>query len=323
MSESNFDAESILGSGLRPFQYWQVKTSQMLSAWQRQDPSAGYKTGLNALDEFIRLVPGEVTVFGARPGMGKSAIIMQIAMNILPMDDPKRRIAIFSAEMTGWSLYMRIACGMAGVSMFDLRSGRASQEQYGKVDEAILSLRELPILIDDSTRPSSVFMRQELGIMNESYKISCLIFDFLELIGDKSGSHENDKLSAAMQNLKDIAKEFDMPVLVISQLSREVESRADKIPQLDDLRYSGMIEQLADQVILMSRPQYYLDKGVKIDLKPYEKFQDGGADSNLDVAYLFVAKNRNGRTGVARLAYDGPRMRFYDITRTNLNEGLE
>ena len=316
------ETREILDTGLRPFEYWSTRSLKMLTAWENGDDIAGYRTGLAALDNFIRLVPTEVTILGARPGMGKTALAVQIAMNCLPNPDAKDRVAIFSAEMAGWSLNLRIACAVAGVPMFDLRSRQADAIAYETTRLAIQRIASLPILVDDSSRPSTDYMASEIEMMADEYDVRLLIFDFMELAGD-AGRTQEERLSNAMNNLKGIAKRFEIPVLALSHLSREVESRADKIPQLDDLRYSGMIEQLADQVILMTRPKYYLDKGVPIKLESYNSLVDGGAYSNVaDIAYMFVAKNRNGNTGIARLGFDGPGMRFFDLQRVQLNRGL-
>lgn len=311
--------DELLGSGLRPFELWGAKTKRMLRSWQKQEASAGYKTGLIALDYYIRLVPGELTVLAARPGMGKTAAIMQIAGNIVPDPTSKERVAIFSAEMSGWSLYMRLACAVAQVNMFTLRSGKATDLEYSMVERAIDGIKRMPLLIDDRSRPNNLYLRDEMGRMSETYKLNAMMFDFMELL-DAEGRNEEQRVSNAVLTLKEVAKDYNVPVLAISHLSRGVEERADKFPYLSDLRYSGMIEQIADQVLLMTRPRYYLDKGMKIDMKFYDEIAGpGGAASNVnDIAYISIAKNRNGDTGIVRLGFDGPNMRFYDIVRKEL-----
>lgn len=320
MSENPFVSPiDALNEGLRPYSYWRIRASKVLRAWQNQFREAGSPTGLTALDNFIRLTPGELTILAARPGMGKTALALQIGGNMVLDPLGRERVAVFSAEMSGWSLYMRMACAAAGVSMFDLRSGRASTMQYDKVQEAIKSLAELPLLVDDMGNPSAEYMRGELAEMAKIYDLRGMIFDFVELM--ESNGNGEQAISNSIKALKQIAKDFDMPVIAISHLNREVESRRTRIPELSDLRYSGMIEQLADIVLLMVRPRYYVEKGMDIDQEAYRKMEtdDGLAASNLpDIAYLFVGKNRNGRTGIARLGYDAPNMRFYDIRRQAL-----
>lgn len=166
-------------------------------------------------------------------------------------------------------------------------------------------------------------MDEELTLLSQIYTIQVLIFDFMELASDQA-NHEEQRISTIMRNLKAIAKKHRIPVIAISQLNREVESRKDKMPQLSDIRQSGMIEQLADQVLLMVRPKYYLDKGMSIDLKTYSDLvtdqKNGDAITSIpDLTYVVVAKNRNGRTGIATLAYDAPNMRFFDIKRVPLD----
>jgi replicative DNA helicase len=319
MSENNTpDPDEMIG-GLRPYQLWSAKSQKMLDAWERGDPSAGYKTGLVALDKYIRLVPGELTVLAARPGMGKTSLLMQIAGNMVPNQEGKDRVAIFSAEMSGVSLNLRLASAVSQVSLFSLRSQAASELEYEATRRAIEGLKNLPLLIDDTSRPSAEYMRKQIGLMAQAYKLNCVMIDFLELL-DAEGRSEEQRVSNAVVTLKELAKQYNLPVLVISHLNRSVEDRADKMPQLADLRYSGMIEQIADQVILLTRPKYYLDKGMNVDLKPYQAAtSDGLVASNItDIAYLLIAKNRNGDTGIVRLGFSGQEMRFYDIRRTKL-----
>jgi replicative DNA helicase len=309
----------ILHEGLRPFELYSAKSLKMLDSWERQDAAAGFKTGFVALDEYIRLVPGEMTVAAARPGMGKTSLFMQIAGNICPNPGSGERVAIFSAEMAGWSLNMRLACAVSEVSMFKLRSGKADAADYEATRRAIQGIRKLPLLIDDRSRPSVEHMKEEIARMSEVYTLHAVMFDFLELL-DAKGRGEEERISNAVVSLKEVAKEFDLPVLVISHLNRSIEDRGDKFPHLSDLRYSGMIEQIADQVLLMTRPKYYLDKGMNVDMKPYENLTgEGPATSNVqDIAYISIAKNRNGATGIIRLGFDGPNMRFYDLRRYSL-----
>lgn len=311
--------DDLFSEGLRPYELWAAKSKKMLDAWQRQEASAGYRTGLQALDNYIRLVPGELTVLAGRPGMGKTAFFMQVAGNLVSTPESDERVAIFSAEMAGWSLSMRLACAVANVSMFRLRSGRADVYEYEAVRMAIEGLKRLPLLIDDKSRPSIEYMRDELARMASVYKLNAVMTDFVELI-DSEGRTEEQRISNVIRGHKEIAKDFDVPVLAVSHLSRSVEDRADKMPYLSDLRYSGMIEQIADQVILMVRPKYYLDKGMSIELKSYPGFNSSNLE---DIAYLPIAKNRNGDTAIVKLGYDGPKMRFYDFVSTPLNAPQE
>jgi len=313
---NNMSEEDMIG-GLRPFQLWSAKSQKVLDAWERGDPSAGYKTGLVALDKFIRLVPGELTVLAGRPGMGKTALFMQIAGNMVPDQEGKDRVAIFSAEMSGTSLNLRLACAVAQVNLFTLRSQTASEMEFEMVRRAIDGIKNLPLLIDETSRPSADYMRNQIALMSQAYKLNCVILDFLELLSAEGRSDEQ-RISNAIVTLKELAKQHNIPMLVVSHLNRDVEDRSDKMPYISDLRYSGMIEQIADQVILITRPKYYLDKGMKVDMKTYENLSEGGpiASNIMDIAYLPIAKNRNGDTGIAKLAFNGPEMRFYDIKRT-------
>jgi len=276
----------------------------------------GYSTGFPSLDEYTRLVGGQLYVLAARPSQGKTALGMQMAEHvawILQQDREKAMqsggdpntglVAIFSAEMSGWSLMARMGAAMAGVNMHQMSMGRGSPEDFGHFENALATLGKLPIWIDDSSGPTTQKMLKSLEIVQEDQKVALMVFDFMELGGDK-GQNESLRLGEISHNLKALAKTLDIPVVAISQLNRDVETRKNKMPSLADLRYSGMIEQLADVVIFITRPQYYIERGLQVDCDP---------DDREGVAYIQIAKNRNGPVGLVKLAFVADRVKFAEM----------
>jgi replicative DNA helicase len=302
----------IFESDLRPMQYWHVRAQEKLNEWKQGKPE-GYSTGFRNLDVWSRLVPGELTLIAARPSQGKTAIAMQMAENLarrLQRDGDNGVVAIFSAEMTGWSLYHRMAGALAGLNIHKLRMGKGTPQEYAQMEEAMSRLRTLPLWIDDNTGPTTAQMLDQLSRLTETLPVRMMLFDFVELGGDRA-QREDIRISQIAHNLKGIAKTLNIPVVALSQLNRDVESRASKMPQLSDLRYSGMLEQLADVVLFIMRPEYYVERAMQVDCPEGDK---------TGIAYAQFAKNRNGPVGLARLAYVKERIMFADLERVELNK---
>lgn len=303
-------ALDIFQSDLRPMQYWHVRAKEKADRW-RQGIAEGYSTGFKTLDERARLVAGELTLIAARPSQGKTALAMQICENLarqLQADNDPGCVAVFSAEMSGWSLYHRMAGALAGVNIHKLRSGKGTPQEFAAFEDAMDRLRSLPIWVDDNTGPTTAQMLDQLSRLNEDIPVRMMMFDFVELGGDRA-QKEDLRISAITHNLKGIAKTLEIPVMALSQLNRDVENRANKMPALSDLRYSGMLEQLADTVMFIMRPEYYVERAQHVDV-PQEDKQG--------IAYIQYAKNRNGPVGLAKLGYMKERIMFGDLVRTPL-----
>lgn len=301
----------IFQSDLRPMQYWHVRAQEKLDIWKQGKPE-GYSTGFKNLDAWSRLVPGELTLVAARPSQGKTALGMQMAENLarqLQRDGDDGVVAIFSAEMSGWSLYHRMAGALAGVNIHKLRMGKGTPQEYSAIEDAMGRLRSLPMWIDDNTGPTTSQMLDQLSRLSETLPVRMMLFDFVELGGDRA-QKEDIRISQITHNLKGIAKTLEIPVVALSQLNRDVENRASKMPQLSDLRYSGMLEQLADVVLFIMRPEYYVERAMSVECPESDKS---------GVAYAQFAKNRNGPVGMARLAYVKERVMFADLQRIELN----
>ena len=300
----------IFQSDLRPMQYWHVRAQEKVDLW-KQGIAEGYSTGFKTLDANARLVAGELTLLAARPSQGKTALAMQMCENLarqLQADNDPGCVAVFSAEMSGWSLYHRMAGAMAGVNIHKLRSGKGTPQEFAAFEDAMNRLRTVPIWIDDNTGPTTAQMLEQLARLNEDLPVRMMMFDFVELGGDRA-QKEDLRISAIAHNLKGIAKTMEIPVLALSQLNRDVENRANKMPALSDLRYSGMLEQVADNVLFIMRPEYYVERAQSVDVPSEDK---------KGIAYVQYAKNRNGPVGLAKLAFVKERVMFGDLQRDPL-----
>lgn len=304
---STGDVIDIFASDLRPMQFWHVRALDKMEAWKQGRPE-GYSTGFQTIDRYVRLVNGEFTLIAARPSQGKTALGMQMVEHVarhLRSDNVNGCVAVFSAEMSGWSLVHRMASALCGANLHDMRQGRGKPDDFRNMEDALRTLKDLPIWIDDNSGPTTRQMLEQLTALNESVPIRMMLFDFIELGGDKN-QKEDLRIGQIAQNLKAIAKTLQIPVLGLSQLSRGVEERANKMPNLSDLRYSGMLEQIADSVMFIMRPEYYLERGQAVTVPEQDK---------KGVAYVQVAKNRNGPVGLVRMAYMGDKTRFGDLRR--------
>lgn len=297
---------NIFEAALLPMQVWVKRVEDKAADWAA-DKIDGVSTGFRSLDTYLRLVPGEYTLVAARPSMGKTSIAMQVAENVANHEAATGGngvAAIFSAEMSGTELIIRMAAAASGVNAHALRNGYGKQNEFMRFREALQSLAQKQIWIDDSSGPTTKTMLERLEQQHEITPIKFMLFDFVELGGD-SAANEELRISSIHRHLKAIAKTLNIPVWGISQLSREVEKRADKMPQLSDLRYSGMAEQIADKIAFIMRPEYYIERQMSVGDVP-EQDRKG-------VAYVLVAKNRNGPVGMQKLAFVKEKSRFYEL----------
>lgn len=284
-----------------------------IERWQRGETVAGYSSGFADLDRIYRLIPGELSLCAGRPSMGKTALAMQIVENVARIA-PHKTVLVFSAEMTDSSLALRMAGASASVNTHRVNNGLADTEEYKRILDATTKFDSLPIWIDDSSSISTEQMYYRAAMMNAQKPVSLVVFDFVELGADepkKRGDGEEQRISLIARGLKAIAKNLKVPVLALSQLNRSVDSRSDKLPVLSDLRYSGMLEQVSDVVLFVMRPEYYLKRNQDCFLE-HEEHREG-------VAYLTVAKNRNGPVGRVNLSFVERYTRFGNLERHNLN----
>ena len=254
----------------------------------------GVKTGFIDLDNLLSgMQKTNLLILAARPGQGKTAIVLNIAQHIAVKE--KKSIGIFSLEMSKEELVDRLLIAQSDVDAWKLKTGRLSEDDFSKLSLAMGELAEAPIFIDDTPGLSVTEMRSKARRLQMEHNISLIIVDYLQLV-DPGRHYDNrvQEVSMVSQSLKNLARELNIPVLAASQLSRAVEHRGEKRPQLADLRESGAIEQDADVVMFLYRP-------------------DAEASGSHIPTKLLVAKHRNGPTGEVNLLFQGNRIRFNSV----------
>jgi len=254
----------------------------------------GVKTGFNDLDNALAgLQASNLIILAARPGQGKTAMVVNMAQHIAVAD--KKPVGIFSLEMSQEELVDRLLVGQADVDAWRLKTGKLSELDFTKLSHAMGELAEAPIFIDDTPGINISEMRTKARRLQLEHNISILIVDYLQLANP--GRHYDNRVqevSMISQSLKGLARELKIPVLAVSQLSRAVEHRGEKKPQLADLRESGAIEQDADVVMFLYRPETEII-------------------SNVMQTKLLIAKHRNGPTAEIDLLFRGDRIKFYNV----------
>ena len=255
----------------------------------------GVPTGyLNLDNDTAGLQPGELIILAARPSMGKTSLALNIAENVALSGEP-RAVAIFSLEMSKESLLMRLLSSQGRVDAHKFRTGHLGHEDWAKIAEALARLGDAPLWIDDSASSTVMEMGAKARRLKRDKGLDLVIVDYLQLIAARGRfGNRNEEVSSISRSLKGLAKELKVPVLVLSQLTRAPE-REDRKPQLADLRESGAIEQDADVVLFIHRPNFY-----KTDLPDEER-----AESE-----LIIAKQRNGPTGSLDFVFINRHTRF-------------
>lgn len=255
----------------------------------------GLPTGYIELDKLTTgLHPSEFIIIASRPSMGKTALACNIALN-LNSGVEKVPVLIFSLEMSKEQIVQRMLCSEAKVNILKMRQGMLSDKEIGKLLIAASHLEQLPIFIDDTPSLNIFELRARARRLKAKENIQVIIIDYLQLMrGSGKAENRQQEISEISSSLKSLAKELNIPVIAVSQLSRETEKRADKRPQLADLRESGSIEQDADLVLLLYREDFYHKE--KEDVK--------------GIAELIIAKQRNGPTDTIKLTFLEECMRF-------------
>ena len=303
----------------------------MTSAYHRDSGMTGVATGLIELDELLGgLHPADLIILAGRPSMGKTALATNIAYHaarnhrVEADDDGKARtvdgavVGYFSLEMSAEQLAFRLLGEATGVSSSKLRRGRISDEEFDRVVGASQVLGRMPFFIDDTPALSVAALRTRARRLKRTHNLSLVMVDYLQLMRSSGRRNQDNRvleIAEITQGLKALAKELDVPVLALSQLSRAVEQRDDKRPQLSDLRESGAIEQDADVVMFIYREEYYERRK-----EPKE-----GTDKHLDwqdkmkeifnLAEVIVAKQRSGPIGRVDLAFDAATTTFTTLDR--------
>ena len=294
-------------------------TIEMASnAYKNDEGIVGVPTGLTDLDDRLGgLHKSDLLIIAGRPSMGKTALATNIAFNAakkIQEDGRKSTIAFFSLEMSSEQLSTRILAEQSRIKSNDIRRGRISEEQFDKFIETSKNISELPLYIDETPAISIAALSNRARRIKRLYGLDMVVVDYIQLM-KASNFREGrvQEISEITQGLKALAKELSVPVLALSQLSRAVESRDIKKPQLSDLRESGSIEQDADVVMFVYREAYYLEK---LEPRPatveHAEWQSKMNEvSNL--AEILIGKQRHGPTGNIMLEFEAMFTKFKDI----------
>ncbi len=294
---------------------------------------SGFTTGLEGLNAKIGgLHKSDLIIVAGRPGMGKSSLATNIAFaaaqrfirdvedGIEPEKSAGAPVALFSLEMSADQLATRILAEQSGISSENLRMGKISQQEFRQLARAAGELQNLPLYIDDTPGLTIAALRTRARRLKRQKGIGVVVVDYLQLLqGSGKGSNDNrvQEISEISRGLKQLAKELSVPVIGLSQLSRAVEQREDKRPQLSDLRESGSIEQDADIVLFIYREDYYLLAKQPADDHPdFAAWQEEMARA-YGRAEVIVAKQRHGATGKVPLRFDSRITKFSDFVGDN------
>ena len=301
-------------------------------AFKKKGKYSGIVSGFEDLDNMLGgLQNSDLIILAGRPSMGKTALATNIAFNAAKYfsnEDDKASAVMFSLEMSAEQIGLRILAEQAKIPSDKLRKGDLNEKDSLELSNAYQEIHKLNFFFDDSPNLTVSELRSKLRRYKNNYNIKLVLIDYLQLIKPE-GNRDNrvSELSEITRNLKQLAKEFDLPVISLSQLSRQVENRDDKRPLLSDLRESGSIEQDADVVMFIYRESYYLQRneptrGPDENQDSYKKKHDAWKDRNEEVfnkAELIVAKQRNGPTGKVDLYFDDKYTKFLGMDKNSKN----
>jgi replicative DNA helicase len=298
------------------------------AAYKREGKLSGIATSLADLDRMMGgLQSSDLVILAGRPGMGKTALATNIAFNIAKAYEGEKQpdgtiktvnggiVGFFSLEMSAEQLATRIIAEQSGVPSYKIRRGDMREDDFYKITEAARAMQSIPFYIDQTGGISIAQLAARARRLKRQRGLDMLVVDYLQLLSGASKKGENrvQELTEITTGLKALAKELNVPVLALSQLSRQVESRDDKRPQLSDLRESGSIEQDADVVIFVFREEYYLkNKEPKPGTEEYFKWQTA-MDQVHGKAEVIIGKQRHGPTGTVQLAFQADVTRFANL----------
>jgi replicative DNA helicase len=314
-----------------------IETAEI--AYKRDSHITGVTSGLTDLDRRLGgLHPSDLVILAARPSMGKTALATNISFNAArayrealdatgkPVAVEGAKVAFFSLEMSAEQLATRILAEQTGVSSDRIRRGDLKQEDFPVFVQTARELSELPLFIDDTPALTVGALRTRARRLKRQHGLGLIVVDYLQLMRASAGSKPENRvqeISEITRGLKAIAKELNVPVLALSQLSRAVEQREDKRPQLSDLRESGSIEQDADVVMFIFREQYYHERAEPRQREDetedkfrerMDRWQERGERIH-NVAEVNIAKQRHGPVGTVELFFDGMLTKFGDLVR--------
>ena len=298
------------------------QTIEMATLAMKSDQGlVGVPTGLSDLDEKLGgLHKSDLVIIAGRPSMGKTALATNIAYYAAKKihdNNEKTSVAFFSLEMSSEQLSTRILSEQTRIQSSDIRRGKATEEQLNRYIEASRNIYDIPLFIDETPAITISALSNRARRMKRLFGLSLIVVDYIQLMRTSSNRMDGrvQEISEITQGLKALAKELSVPVLALSQLSRAVEQRDDKIPQLSDLRESGSIEQDADVVMFVYREQYYLErKQPKLGSIDHAEWQSKMNDI-LGLADIIIGKQRHGPTGNVQVEFEGQYTKFKDLAK--------
>jgi replicative DNA helicase len=307
-------------SSLMKFDEAMRQTIEMASAaYKNEEGIVGVPTGLKELDDRLGgLHQSDLIIIAGRPGMGKTALATNIAFNAskkLQDNGRKSSIAFFSLEMSSEQLSTRILAEQSRIKSNDIRRGKISDEQFDKFIETSKNISELPLYIDETPAISIAALSNRARRIKRLFGLDMIVVDYIQLMKGSFNNRDGrvQEISEITQGLKAIAKELSIPVIALSQLSRAVEQRDDKKPQLSDLRESGSIEQDADVVMFVYRESYYLkSKEPRPATVEHAEWQ-AKMNEVSHLAELIISKQRHGPTGNITLEFEEMFTKFKDL----------
>ncbi|QIK42112.1 replicative DNA helicase [Pontivivens nitratireducens] len=302
------------------------------SAYQREGKLAGVSTGLRDLDSKLGgLHKSDLLILAGRPSMGKTALATNLAFNVANAYKKGMRsdgvegtidggvVGFFSLEMSADQLASRILAEQAEVDSHKIRDGSLDADEFRRFIEASKTLERIPLYIDDTPALKISTVAARARRLKRQHGLDLLVIDYLQLLKGTNAKSDNrvNEVSEITQGLKAIAKELEIPVIALSQLSRQVENREDKRPQLSDLRESGSIEQDADAVMFVYREEYYKEREMpsETDLEATARWQEL-MEQVTGKAEVIIGKQRHGPIGSVQLAFEGRFTRFSDLAQS-------
>ena len=295
-------------------------------AYKKSDEVVGLKTGLNDFDKKIGgLHKSDLIIIAGRPSMGKTAFATNIASNICnkKINNKKTNVLFFSLEMSSEQLATRVLSEISQISSEGIRTGNLSKTDFEKIIKASEKLKELSLFIDDSPALTISSIRTRSRRLKRKHGLDLIIIDYLQLISGESKNLNDNRvkeISDITRGLKAIAKELNIPVIALSQLSRKVEEREEKRPQLADLRESGSIEQDADLVVFLYREEYYLARTEPPEGTEKHVMWTSKMEKVHNIAEAIVAKHRHGPISRVKLHFNSTNTKFSDLADTSSAE---
>jgi replicative DNA helicase len=327
--------------GFQPFNEALREAIEMASeAYSRDGTLSGMATGLSDLDRLMGgLQKSDLIILAARPAMGKSSLATNIAFHVarswkgeITPDGHRKtvdggQVALFSLEMSAEQLATRILAEQSGIPSSDIRRGNIHESQFSRLVDTSQMMSQVPLYIDDTGGLSIAQLAARARRLKRQKGLDLLIIDYVQLLsGSTRRANENrvQELTEITTTLKALAKELSIPIVALSQLSRQVENRDDKRPQLADLRESGSIEQDADVVLFIYREEYYLKNKEPKEGTPEHLAWQGEMEKVHGRAEVIIGKQRHGPTGTVQLAFEANLTRFSDLARSEyLPERME